>query len=109
MEEAMALRLCGDRAANQPRYSPEVKTALVFKAKDTISSGRLEYDTGHTDIPESLWRPVKPRRPRPLKANRAHRYLASVIRRRFRPPLDSELHRAGMIFLTLRNLAVMTC
>ena len=83
MEEAMALRLCGDRAANQPRYSPEVKTALVFKAKDTISSGRREYDTGHTDIPESLWRPVKPRRPRPLKANRARRYSASVIRRRF--------------------------
>ncbi|MCL9640866.1 terminase ATPase subunit family protein [Rahnella victoriana] len=41
-------------AAREIRYSPEVKTALVLKAKDTISSGRLEYDTGHTDITASF-------------------------------------------------------
>ena len=41
-------------AACEIRYSPEVKTALVLKAKDTISSGRLEYDTGHTDITASF-------------------------------------------------------
>ena len=41
-------------AAREIRYSPEVKTALVLKAKDTISSGRLEYDTGHTDITVSF-------------------------------------------------------
>ncbi|WP_421670240.1 terminase ATPase subunit family protein [Rahnella sp. EDr1-12] len=41
-------------ATREIRYSPEVKTALVLKAKDTISSGRLEYDTGHTDITASF-------------------------------------------------------
>ena len=41
-------------AAREIRYSPEVKTALVLKAKNTISSGRLEYDTGHTDITASF-------------------------------------------------------
>lgn len=41
-------------AAREIRYSPEVKTSLVLKAKDTISSGRLEYDTGHTDITASF-------------------------------------------------------
>lgn len=41
-------------AAREIRYSSEVKTALVLKAKDTISSGRLEYDTGHTDITASF-------------------------------------------------------
>lgn len=41
-------------ASREIRYSPEVKTALVLKAKDTISSGRLEYDTGHTDITASF-------------------------------------------------------
>ena len=41
-------------AAREIRYSPEVKTALVLKVKDTISSGRLEYDTGHTDITASF-------------------------------------------------------
>lgn len=41
-------------AVREIRYSPEVKTALVLKAKDTISSGRLEYDTGHTDITASF-------------------------------------------------------
>ncbi|CQD74046.1 phage terminase%2C ATPase subunit [Yersinia intermedia] len=35
-------------------YTPEVKTSMVLKAKDTISSGRLEYDTGHTDITASF-------------------------------------------------------
>lgn len=41
-------------AAREIRYTPEVKTAMVLKAKDTISSGRLEYDTGHTDITASF-------------------------------------------------------
>lgn len=41
-------------AAREIRYSPEVKTAMVLKAKDTISSGRLEYDAGHTDITQSF-------------------------------------------------------
>jgi len=41
-------------AAREIKYSPEVKTAMVLKAKDTISSGRLEYDAGHTDITQSF-------------------------------------------------------
>ena len=41
-------------AAREIRYTPEVKTAMVLKAKNTISSGRLEYDTGHTDITASF-------------------------------------------------------
>ncbi|WP_122096145.1 terminase ATPase subunit family protein [Rahnella sp. Larv3_ips] len=41
-------------AAREISYSPEVKTGLVLKAKDTINSGRLEYDTGHTDITASF-------------------------------------------------------
>ncbi len=41
-------------AAREIRYTPEIKTAMVLKAKDTISSGRLEYDTGHTDITASF-------------------------------------------------------
>lgn len=41
-------------AAREIRYSAEVKTALVLKAKDTIGSGRLEYDAGHTDITQSF-------------------------------------------------------
>ncbi|WP_421081861.1 terminase ATPase subunit family protein [Serratia fonticola] len=41
-------------AAREIRYSPEVKTAMVLKAKDTIGSGRLEYDIAHTDITRSF-------------------------------------------------------
>lgn len=41
-------------AAREIRYSPEVKTVMVLKAKDTISSGRLEYDAGNTDITQSF-------------------------------------------------------
>jgi len=36
------------------RYSPETKTKMVLKAKDTITSGRLEYDTNHKDITSSF-------------------------------------------------------
>ncbi|WP_413742286.1 terminase ATPase subunit family protein [Sodalis sp. RH15] len=41
-------------AAREIRYTPEIKTAMVLKAKDTITSGRLEYDAGHTDITQSF-------------------------------------------------------
>ncbi|BEL72438.1 MULTISPECIES: terminase ATPase subunit family protein [Serratia] len=41
-------------AAREIRYSAEVKTAMVLKAKDTIGSGRLEYDLAHTDITKSF-------------------------------------------------------
>jgi len=41
-------------AAREIRYSPEVKTNMVLKAKDLITSGRLEYDAGHTDITQSF-------------------------------------------------------
>ncbi len=41
-------------AAREIRYSAEVKTAMVLKAKDTIGSGRLEYDTAYTDITKSF-------------------------------------------------------
>jgi len=41
-------------AAREIRYTPEIKTAMVLKAKDTIGSGRLEYDAGHTDITQSF-------------------------------------------------------
>ncbi|WP_447883993.1 terminase ATPase subunit family protein [Serratia fonticola] len=41
-------------AAREIRYSPEVKTAMVLKAKDTIGNGRLEYDIAHTDITKSF-------------------------------------------------------
>ncbi|MFJ5161096.1 terminase ATPase subunit family protein [Pantoea sp. NPDC088449] len=41
-------------AAREIKYSPEVKTAMVLKAKDTITSGRLEYDAGQTDITQSF-------------------------------------------------------
>ncbi|MBN3265409.1 terminase ATPase subunit family protein [Pectobacterium brasiliense] len=41
-------------AAREIKYSPEIKTAMVLKAKDTITSGRLEYDTSHTDITQSF-------------------------------------------------------
>lgn len=35
-------------------YRPEVKNALVLKAKDIITHRRLEYDAGHTDITQSF-------------------------------------------------------
>jgi len=41
-------------AVREIKYSPEIKTAMVLKAKDTITSGRLEYDTGSTDITQSF-------------------------------------------------------
>lgn len=37
-------------AAREIKYTPEIKTAMVLKAKDTIGRGCLEYDTSHTDI-----------------------------------------------------------
>lgn len=41
-------------AARAYQYSVDVKTRLVLKAKDVISSGRLEYDAGWTDITQSF-------------------------------------------------------
>lgn len=41
-------------AAREIRYNAEIKTAMVLKAKDTIGSGRLEYDIAHTDITKSF-------------------------------------------------------
>lgn len=41
-------------AAREIKYTPEIKTAMVLKAKHTINSGRLEYDAGHTDITQSF-------------------------------------------------------
>ncbi|WP_058910965.1 terminase ATPase subunit family protein [Entomohabitans teleogrylli] len=41
-------------AARGIRYSPEMKTEMVLKAKDTINRGRLEYDVGATDITQSF-------------------------------------------------------
>ncbi|WP_373368263.1 phage terminase large subunit family protein [Yersinia enterocolitica] len=41
-------------AAREIKYTPEIKTAMVLKAKHTINNGRLEYDTGHTDITQSF-------------------------------------------------------
>ncbi|WP_241649697.1 terminase ATPase subunit family protein [Rosenbergiella collisarenosi] len=35
-------------------YNPTVKNALVLKAYDTISSGRLEFDASHLDIAQSF-------------------------------------------------------
>jgi len=35
-------------------YSPEVKTQMVLKTKDVISSGRLEFDHGWTDMVHAL-------------------------------------------------------
>lgn len=35
-------------------YSPEVKTRLVLKAKDVVSSGRLEFDAGWTDLAQAF-------------------------------------------------------
>ena len=41
-------------AARDIRYTPEIKTAMVLKAKDTITRGCLEYDVGATDITQSF-------------------------------------------------------
>ncbi|HEY3982521.1 terminase ATPase subunit family protein [Cedecea sp.] len=41
-------------AAREIRYTPEMKTAMVLKAKDTIRRGCLEYDVGATDITQSF-------------------------------------------------------
>ncbi|WGE28658.1 terminase ATPase subunit family protein [Edwardsiella tarda] len=41
-------------AARELRYNPEVKTAMVLKAKDTIANGRLEYDVSYTDVTASF-------------------------------------------------------
>jgi len=35
-------------------YSPEIKTRLVLKAKDVITSGRLEFDAGWTDLAQAF-------------------------------------------------------
>lgn len=35
-------------------YSPEVKSALVLKAKDVITHGRLEFDASWTDLAQSF-------------------------------------------------------
>lgn len=40
--------------ATQILYSPEVKTRLVLKAKDTISRGRFEMDAGAVDVAQAL-------------------------------------------------------
>ncbi|PWB14244.1 terminase [Acinetobacter sp. AM] len=36
------------------KYSPEVKTQLVYKTLDVIRNGRLEYDAGDKDLTQSL-------------------------------------------------------
>lgn len=41
-------------AARAIRYTPEMKTAIALKAKDTIRRGCLEYDSGATDITQSF-------------------------------------------------------
>lgn len=41
-------------AARDIRYTPEIKTAMVLKAKDTIARGCLEYDVSATDITQSF-------------------------------------------------------
>lgn len=41
-------------AARAINYSLEVKTRLVLKAKDVISSGRLEFDAGWTDMAQAF-------------------------------------------------------
>ena len=41
-------------AARDIRYTPEMKTAMVLKAKDTITRGCLEYDVSATDITQSF-------------------------------------------------------
>lgn len=41
-------------AARDIRYTPEMKTAMVLKAKDTITRGCLEYDVSATNITQSF-------------------------------------------------------
>lgn len=41
-------------AARDIRYTPEMKTAMVLKAKDTITRGCLEYDVSATDITQAF-------------------------------------------------------
>ncbi|HHA1766960.1 TPA: terminase ATPase subunit family protein [Enterobacter ludwigii] len=41
-------------AAREIRYTPEMKTAMVLKAKDTIGRGCLEYDVSATDLTQSF-------------------------------------------------------
>lgn len=41
-------------AAREIRYTPEMKTAMVLKAKNTIARGCLEYDVSATDITHSF-------------------------------------------------------
>lgn len=41
-------------AAEAITYNLEVKTRMVLKAKDVISSGRLEFDAGWTDLAHAL-------------------------------------------------------
>ncbi|MDV0591547.1 terminase ATPase subunit family protein [Raoultella ornithinolytica] len=41
-------------AARDIRYTPEMKTAMVLKAKDVIRRGCLEYDVSSTDITTSF-------------------------------------------------------
>ncbi|KMI89032.1 terminase ATPase subunit family protein [Klebsiella pneumoniae] len=41
-------------AARDIRYTPEMKTAMVLKAKDVIRRGCLEYDVSATDITSSF-------------------------------------------------------
>ena len=41
-------------AARDIRYTPEMKTAIVLKAKDVIRRGCLEYDVSATDITTSF-------------------------------------------------------
>ena len=41
-------------AARDIRYTPEMKTAMVLKAKDAITRGCLEYDVSATDITQSF-------------------------------------------------------
>lgn len=41
-------------AAREIRYTPEMKTAMVLKAKNTIARGCLEYDVSATDVTQSF-------------------------------------------------------
>jgi len=40
--------------AREIKYTPEIKTAMVLKAKNTIHRGCLEYDASYTDITASF-------------------------------------------------------
>lgn len=41
-------------AAREIKYTPEVKTEMVLKAKNTIHRGCLQYDAGYSDITASF-------------------------------------------------------